>query len=106
MASIERQDTRLRCAIPAALRLAIVLHWLAHAPSFSQLAAMHALGKSTVLSVVHQGVDILGERLTPNAILFPMAFEFQQVLVDFETLCGLPCCTGALDGTFVPIKKP
>ena len=103
---LERQDTRLRRAIPAAKRLAIVLHWLAHAPSFSQLAAMYALGKSTVISVVHQGIDILRDRLTPNAIVFPMASELQQVMVDFEALCGLPCCAGALDGTFMPIKKP
>ena len=37
----ERQeDTWLRRAAPAAERLAIVLHWLAHAPSFSQLHCM------------------------------------------------------------------
>ena len=23
-----------------------------------------------------------------------------------ESLCGLPCCGGAIDGTFMPIKKP
>ena len=102
---LERQDTRLRHAIPAAKRLAIVLHWVAHAPSFSQLAAMYALGKSTVIFVVHQGIDILRERLTPNAIMFLMASELQQVMVDFEALCGLPCCAGALDGTFMPIKS-
>ena len=67
---------------------------------------MYALGKSTEISVVHQGIDILCERLTPNTILFPMASELQQVMVDFEALCGLPCCTGALDGTFMPIKQP
>ena len=26
-------------------------------------------------------------------------------MVDFEALCGLPCCAGALDGMFMPIKK-
>ena len=25
---------------------------------------------------------------------------------DFEELCGLPLCAGALDGTFMKIKKP
>ena len=67
---------------------------------------MYALGKSTVISVVHQGIDILHERLTPNAILFPMASELQQVMVGFEALCRLPCCAGTLDSTFMPIKKP
>ena len=27
-------------------------------------------------------------------------------MVDFEALCGLPCCGGALDGTFMAMKKP
>ena len=102
----KKEDTRLRRAIPAAKRLAIVLHWLAHASSFSQLAALYAIGKSTVVSIVHQGIDILREKLTPNAILFPTASELEQVMVDFEALCGLPFCAGALDGTFMPIKKP
>ena len=37
---------------------------------------------------------------------FPTASELEQVMVDFEALCGLPFCAGALDGTFMPIKKP
>ena len=28
------------------------------------------------------------------------------MMVDFEALCGLPCCGGTLNGTFMPIKKP
>ena len=95
----------MRSAVPATKRLAIVLHWLAHVPSFSQLATLYYLGKSTIISIVHQGIDIR-ERLTPNAILFPMASELKQVMVDFEALCGLPNCAGALDGIFIPIKKP
>ena len=67
---------------------------------------MYSVGKSIVVSVVHQGIEILRKRLTPNAILFPMASELQQVMVDFEALCGLPCCAGALDSTFITIKKP
>lgn len=93
----EWQNTQLRRAIPAAKKIAIVLHWLAHAslacfPSFSQLATKYTLGKSTNFSVVHQGTDIHRKRLTPNAILFPTASELRQIMVDFEALCGLPWC--------------
>lgn len=35
-----------------------------------------------------------------------MGSELQQVMVDFEALCGLPFYVGALDSTFLPIKKP
>ena len=74
--------------------------------SFSQIAALYAVGKSTVVAVVHQGITIFCEKLVPEVILFPTGPELHQVMVDFESLCGLPCCGGALDGTFMQIKKP
>ena len=102
----EKQDTHLRRALPPTKRLAVVLHWLAQASSFSELAALYAIGKSNVVAVVHQDIAILRERLVHDAILFPTGAELEQVMLDFESLCGLPCCGGAIDGTFMPIKKP
>ena len=102
----EKENTNLRHAIPPAKRLAVVLHWLAQASSFSELAALYAIAKSTVVAIVHQGITILREKLVHEAILFPTGSELEQVMIDFEALCGLPCCGGALDGTFMPIKKP
>ena len=67
---------------------------------------MYAARKSTVVAIAHEGIAILRERLVPEVILFPIGRELNQVMVDFEALCGLPCCGGALDGTFMPIKKP
>ena len=89
-----------------AKRIAIVLHWLAQASSFSELAALYAIDKSTVATIVHEGVTILQERLAPEVILFPTGQELDWVIVDFEALCWLPCCGGALDGTFMTVKKP
>ena len=63
------------------------------------------IGKSTVVALVHQGIAILRERLAHDAILFPTGPELEQVMVDFQSLCGLPCCGGALDGTFMPMKS-
>ena len=67
---------------------------------------MYAIGRSTVVAIVHEGIAILQKKLVPEAILFPTGRELDQVLMDFAALCGLPCCGGALDGTFIPIKKP
>ena len=36
-----------------------MLHWLAQASSFAQIAALYTIGKSTVVAVVHQGIDVL-----------------------------------------------
>ena len=96
----------MRRSIPAPKRLAVGLHWLAHGTSFAQLATLYALAKSTVVSIVHDTIDILREKLVPKAIVFPSGSKLDQVMVDFESLCGLPFCGGAIDGTFVPIKKP
>ena len=67
MASILRKPLPL---VPAK-RIAIVLHCLAQASSFSELATLYALCKSTVATIVHEGVTILRVRLVPEVILFP-----------------------------------
>ena len=45
IAITEKQTTHLRRALPQAKRIAIVLHWLAQASSFAQIAALYAVGK-------------------------------------------------------------
>ena len=87
----EKTTTQLRRPLVPAKRTVIVLHWLAKASSLSELAALYAIGKSTVATIVHEGVTILWERLVPEVILFPTGQELDRVMVDFEALCGLPC---------------
>jgi len=76
-----------RPLVPAK-RIAIVLHWLAQANSFSELAALYAIDKSTVATIVHEGVAILQERLVPEVILFPTGQELGRVMVDLEACVG------------------
>ena len=52
-------------------RLVIVLHWLAQGSSYFELAALYAVGKSTVVAGVHDLIDELRQRLAPDAIRFP-----------------------------------
>ena len=84
----KKQTTHLRRPLPPPKRLAIVLHWLAQANSYSELAAMYAIGKSTVVAIAHEGIAILRERLVPETILFPTGRELDQVMVDFEACVG------------------
>ena len=51
-------------------------------------------------------ITIFCKKLVPEVILFLTGLELYQVMVDFESLCGLLCCGGALYGTFIRIKKP
>ena len=85
----KKQTTHLRRPLLPSKRLAIVLHWLAQANSYSELAAMYAVGKSTVVAIAHEGIAILLEKLVPKAILFPTGRELNQA----TSLVSLP--TGA-----------
>ena len=105
---LERQVTQFRHPIPTDKRLAITLHFLAQGLSFAQLALMYGVGKSTAVAVVHDTVKHLRAHLVPDSIQFPKGRELEQVLVDFENLRGggLPLCAGAVDGTFMKVRKP
>ena len=81
------------------------MHWLAQGNSYSELGALYAVGKATIVAIVHELIPVLRERLVPEVIRFPTGPELDQVMTDFEDLCGLPMCAGALDGTFMAIKK-
>ena len=93
------------CTIPCQ-KVSCSIALASSASSFSELAALYAIRKSTVVAVVHQGIAILRERLIHDAILFPTGAELEQVILDFESLCGLPCCGSAIDCTLMLIKKP
>ena len=71
-----------------------------------QLAALYAIAKSTAIAIVHEGITVLHKELVPESIRLPTGSEFDQVMYDFKSLCGLPLCAGALDGTFMRIRKP
>ena len=99
-------NTGFRKAVPQEKRMVIVLYWLAHAPSFSTLAGLFGIGKATAVSIVHTGVQALRHHMVPSSIRFRTGNELSQVICDFEALCHLPQCAGALDGMLMRIEKP
>ena len=64
------------------------------------------MGASTVNGILHHGIDILMHVLVPLAIKFPAGAALQQDMREFEKISGLPMCCGAMDGTFMKIRKP
>lgn len=104
--SLAKEDTLLRLSIPPGKRLAIVLHWLGQGSSERQLANIYQIGATTVHEIVHQGVSVLLQKLVPLAITFPRGEYLRRDMEEFQVASGLRCCAGALDGTFMRIKKP
>ncbi|XP_065191888.1 uncharacterized protein LOC135822976 [Sycon ciliatum] len=103
---LTKQDTHLRKCVPSCKRLAITLHWFAHAPSFSQLALLYGVGKTTAVHIVHETAAVFKAALVAKSVAFPEGAELNRVMIDFQDLCGLPYCAGAIDGTFMEIEKP
>ena len=87
---LAKLDMCLRCPVPYAKRLAILLHWLSHSMPFSQVATLYAVAKSTATSIVHEGNDVLHQTLVAESIQFPTRPVLDQVICDLKTLCGLP----------------
>lgn len=103
---IEKQSTHLRRTIAPAKRLAILLYYLCHGETFSEIAALFQVGTSTVASIVHEGVEALVAPVTQESIVFPQGEQLQRTMRRFEEMTKLPMCGGAVDGTFVKIVKP
>jgi hypothetical protein len=84
----------------------ITLHWLATGIRFKDLADSWGIGKSTAHVIVHQVVYHLLNSIVAPSIAFPTGEELSRVMTDFESLCNLPQCAGAIDGCFIPIVRP
>ena len=102
---LQKQNTNLRKPINTDKRFAITLHWLAHSTSFSELSIIYRVAKASIVSIVHEGMYVLRRFLVPDSIRFSTGDELDQAIADFEALCCLPHCGGALDGTFMRIKN-
>jgi hypothetical protein len=87
-------------------RMAIFLSFLATGETYSSISTTYDVSPATVINCVKEGVELFRQHLVPAEIKVPSGAELQQVMVDFEALCSMPQCCGAIDGTFMKINKP
>ena len=92
---IERQDTHLRKAIPADMRLAITLHHLAEGASFSSIKYHWRLGKSTTREIVYDTCEAIWTELFPIDLKAPSTEqEWKNISRGFEERWNFPHCLG------------
>ena len=103
---LEKSNTGMGTPIPGKKRLAILLHWLACGGAYKEVSDLYQFGHATLCKIVHEATAVLVEHLVPDVIVFPEQQELNRVMDDFESLCHLPRCCGAVDGTFMKIIKP
>jgi len=103
---IETQDTMWRKAIPAGMKLAVTLRYMASGDSYKSLAYTFRVPQNTMSLFIPQVTEaIIAEY--GHLILYPLTTEgWKKVAKEFEVRWNFPHCCGALDGKHVAIKKP
>lgn len=97
----------MRDAITPKKQLTIALNWYATGVRYASLEIAWGIGKSTVAGIVHRVTEALYSALAQVHIVFPTTRgDVERVINGFEEMSGLPQCGGAVDGCFIPMKKP
>ena len=65
-----------------------------------------ALGKSTVSKIVHDVANAILAHMWAVYIRLPSVEEAQQSIKEWKKTTGIPGIVGAIDGTYIAIKKP
>ena len=103
---IQRQNTRLRQAIPVQKRVAVALWRLGSGNSFRSTAITFGIGKSSAVKICHSFSEAINRRMN-DFISFPVEEnEVRETISKFEEKVNFPQVVGAIDGTHVEIKAP
>ncbi|CAM5109346.1 unnamed protein product [Eretmochelys imbricata] len=89
----------MRAALTVEKRVAIALRKLATPDSYRSVGHQCGVGKSTVGAAVIQGDNAITEPLLSRIVTLGNV----QVIVDGFAAMGFPNCSGATDGTHIPI---
>ena len=103
--SLQKQDTRLRSAIPLEIRVAVGLSRLATGSTLQVVADLYSIGLSTCHMIFVQFLTSLNS-LKGNYVRWPSSSRMREIALDFERLHGIPNVVGAIDGSHIPIVAP
>ena len=104
---LEKRTTAMREPISVEAQLAITLYYLSDEGRFRKVANSFGVGKSSVSIIIRDVCLVLAKYVGPRYIKLPQKVEEVEYLSNsFYRLCGFPQCSGAIDGTHIPIKQP
>ena len=104
--SIEKNDTVMRKAVPTDMRVAITLWFLATGADYRTTGHLFGMSKSTVCVVLKDVCSAIVKSLLPRYISFPTGAALREIIDGFNDDLGFPQCTGAVDGSHIPIISP
>ena len=104
---IQRQDTFWRKALPAGLKLAVTLRYLASGDSYKSLAFAFRVPCNTICRIIPEVCQAIIDTFMPEVIPMPTEeVEWKAIAHQFYKKWNLPHCIGAVDGKHVSIKCP
>jgi hypothetical protein len=104
---IQKQDTFWRKALPAGLKLAVTLRYMATGDSYKSLGYVFRVPCNTISVFVPVVCQAIQDCYADEQLSCPITEDgWRQVAEEFETRWNFPHCCGALDGKHVAIKRP
>lgn len=104
--NLQRQDTRMRAAIPVDKRVATSLWRLATGECYRSCGLMMGVSKPTIVNCCHEFVQELCN-LQNEFIQFPSTrAELTKLIEGFSEKSKIPNVVAAIDGSHIPIKAP
>jgi len=102
---IERSDTVMRSSIPAQVRVAITVWYLATDADYRTTGHLFGISKASVCLIRKDVCHAIVKVLLPKYIKIPAGSALTDVMTGFEKR-GFPHCGGTIDGTHIPIEAP
>ena len=97
----------MREPIPADVKLAVTLRFLATGESYNSLMYQYRVSKAALGLFVPEVCNVIIEEFQDEFIRFPTTSEEWESLADgFEKRWQFPNCFGAVDGKHIAIVKP
>ncbi|XP_072943516.1 uncharacterized protein [Epargyreus clarus] len=101
---IEKQQTRLRMPIPAKIRLALTLRYLATGDSYKSLHYLFKVSTPAISQIIPEVCQAINSVLKDQIKLPQSPAEWLSIEAGFRR--KFPRCVGAIDGKHIVIKCP
>ena len=103
---ISREDTQMRPAIPAKIRLLVTLRYLSGPASFGILEDIFRIPKTTLSRIIPSVCDALWDELHKECIVLPQTKEeWKQKSQEFCDQWQYQFALGALDGKHIQVQS-
>ncbi|KAJ8914354.1 hypothetical protein NQ315_011342 [Exocentrus adspersus] len=101
---VSKQDIQLEQAIPAKMRLAITLRFLATGDSYKSLHYLFKVSPQIISKIIPHVCTALNEALKDEIKLPSSIYEWLKIENGFNK--KFPHCLGAIDGKHIVIQAP